>query len=214
MKSQDFVDTDVISQERATGAAKSASGAQGRAEIDVRVEQARQQMLELRRQQDDLERQRQELEELRRREEEFEKGKAEMLEELARTVTHIEQEEFEINKRSTALGSFRESYQDLIRQLQGIHENEWSGDELKTQLNKAAAVVETAKAELNKGRAQLEFLGDGPVKFESDLFAPPGGTSAPSSFDFKMEFMRGLARSLPLIVALLIALVLLLGKGK
>ncbi len=222
MKSQEFVDTDLISEKRSdvgTGDAKAPGiTSQSRAEIDARVEQARQQMLELRRQQEELERERQELEELRHREEDFEKGKAEMLEELSRTVARIEQEEFEINKRSTALTNFRELYQDYVRQLQDIHESEWSGDELKGQLAKAASVVESAKAELNRGRAQLSFLGEGPVRLENDpMYAESAAVSSgevAAAFDFKLEFKKGLARFLPLMLFGILALIIILSRGK
>ena len=206
MKTTEFIDTDlenITTSSTASSTAKSYQSpvqSQGRAEIDARVEQARQQMLELRRQQEELERQRQELEDLRRREEDFEKGKAEMLEELSRAVVTIEQEEFELNKRSTTLTNCREVFQDYVRQLQDIHETEWVGDEIKGHLSKAVSIVEAARAELNKGRAQLSFLGEGPVKLQNDLLAPSApATSQPAAFDFTQEMMRGFARQLPLI---------------
>lgn len=217
MKTQEFIDTDLIPNAQTSSASAKhlvGSPSQSRAEIDARVEQARQQMLELRRQQEELEHERQELEDLRRREEEFESGKAEMLEELSKTITLIEQEEFEINKRSGTLSSCREAYQDYVRQLQDIRENDWSGDELKSQLAKAIAVVEAARSELNKGRAQLSFLGEGPLKLAHDpvYSAPPPAqpSHVSESFDFKLEFQRGLARNLALILSLSLILIIFL----
>jgi chromosome segregation ATPase len=214
MKTQDFVDTDLVNNGRSSDIAAS-NGAprglvsQGKAELDHRVEQARQQMLELRRQQEDLERERQELEDLRRREEEFEEGKARILEELSRTVTTIEHEEFELNKRGTTLGNFREVYQDYIRQLQEIRENEWTGDELKGQLAKAFAVLDAGRAELNKGRAQLECLGQGPVHLPTEEKEEERVVVAQSNdFNFALEVKRGLARSLPFIIFAALALIL------
>lgn len=220
MKTQEFVDTDLVSPTRsADRPASNGSGSssnnknnlpnggslpsQGRAEIDARVEQARQQMLELRRQQEELERIRQELEDLRRREEEFDRGKGEMLEELSRTIGSIEQEEFELNKRSTLLSNYREVYQDYIRQLDDIREGEWNKDELKAELSKAFSVVEAARAELNKGRAQLSSIGEGPIKLSQEpVFTPPvgGAQTDPADFDFMFEVKRGFARQLPLLI--------------
>ncbi len=219
MKTPEFIDTDLLpatpSSSSADTSVKSALNAsQGRAEIDARVEQARQQMLELRRQQDELERERQELEELRRKEEEFESGKAEMLDELSRTIGMIEQEEFELNKRSGMLLNCREVYQDYIRQLQEIRENEWSGNELKGHLVKAVAVVDSARSELNKGRAQLNLLGEGPVKLVHDpIYAPSLSEAAhkeTEAFNFKLEFQRGLARHLALIIIISIGIMALI----
>lgn len=222
MKTQEFIDSDTMTTPSPSGETPPSdvrgamhSHSQGRAEIDVRVEQARQQMLELRRQQEQLERERQELEELRRREEDFESGKAEMLEELSRMVAQIEHDEFELNKRSTMLSHFREIYQDYTRQLNDIRESDWTGDELKTQLSKAAAVVEAARAELNKGRAQLALEGSSPVRLSSDPTAFHSDDRAPrGDFDFRLEFQRGLARNLSLILLGLIVLIFLLSRGK
>ena len=82
MNSQEFVDPDLVSTGNPPGNTPPPSGrvstmtSPSRAELDSRVEQARQQMLQLRHQQEELERQRQDLEDLRRRVEEFEHGKA------------------------------------------------------------------------------------------------------------------------------------------
>ncbi len=224
MKTQEFVDTDLVSTTQSSDSHSNngnpkptGQSSQSRAEIDARVEQARQQMLELRRQQEELERERQELEELRRREADFEAGKAEMVDEISRAVTSIEQEEFELNKRSTQLVSFRELYQDYVRQLQDIRENEWSREELKSQLARAVTVVESARAELNKGRAQLDFLGGGVLQLPSDGNRTPGVVPmglASEPFDFKTEFQRGLARHLPLIILGIIAILIMLARGK
>lgn len=130
-------------------------------------------------------------------------------------VAQIEHDEFELNKRSTILSHFRETYQDYTRQLNDIRESDWTGDELKTQLSKAAAVVEAARAELNKGRAQLALEGDGPVRLPSDpTVSGAGGGVSGGDFDFRLEFQRGLARNLSLIVAGLIFLLFLLSRGK
>jgi hypothetical protein len=166
-------------------------------------------MLELRRQQEQLEKERQELEELRKRQEDFENGKAEMLEELTKMVTSIEQEEFELTKRTSLLGSFRELYRDYVRQLNDIRESEWSGNDIKAQLAKASTVVDAARDEVNKGRAQLSLEKEGPMKLSTD-FAAGTPIFARQPFDFQLEFQRGLARSLPVILAGLILAVLFL----
>jgi chromosome segregation ATPase len=230
MKSSEFIDTDLDTLDSNNGKSGSGNGAKntaansmtpnGRAEIDARVEQARQQMLDLRRQQEELEKERQELEDLRRREEEFERGKIEMLDELSRTIGVIEQEEFEHHKSSTSLANFREIYQDYVRQLNDIRETEWTSLDLKTQLNKAFAVVEASRAELNKGRAQLTCLGDGPMKLSMDNDNAPSRTMSSSlsaqeaSFDFALEVKKGIARNLGLIILAVVALLYLLLHNK
>lgn len=227
MKAQDFIDTDIISQSPSSEDAPLNQAnpekagvyvSQSQAEIDSRVKEARQQILELRRQQEELEKVRQELEDLRNRQEDFEMGKTEMLEELSRAITAIEQEEFELNQKSSLLTNFRELFQDYVRQLQAIRDSEWERDELKSQLAKAVSVVEAARAELNKGRAQLNFLGSDVIRSRGEAIAMPssllGGGNGVLPFSFRLEFQRGLARSMPLIIFGLLALIFILMRGK
>ncbi|MCC7518471.1 MAG: hypothetical protein IT578_04720 [Verrucomicrobiae bacterium] len=213
------MDPDVVVSDASTGEARatpsSGSSSPSRAEIDARVEQARQQMIELRRQQDELEREQKDLEDLRQREEEFEHGKAEMLNELGRAVAAIEKEEFDLNKQSSSLSDFRQIFQENIGKLQDIRENEWRGNEVKAHLAKAVAAVESARAELNRGRAQLPFLGEGPVHLETDAQlrgAPAAGVASAAGFDFSLELQRGLARSLPILILGVIALIFWLSR--
>lgn len=211
IKSSEFIDSDLptnadLSQEALLSTGRtSANGIinnNGKAELDARVELARQQMLELKRQQDQLERERLELEELRRREESFEQGKTEVINELSRMINLIEQEEFEVHKRASVLTHCRENFQDHHRLLCDIHETEWTSEELKSELNKACLVLDAARAELNKGRAQLSSLGDQAVDFSQNPSHSNGfNPSADSSnFDFALEVKRGFARNLPLIL--------------
>lgn len=223
MKTQEFIDTDLISSTQPSdeisldGRKTSLYTSPSRAELDSGVEETRQQIFELRRQQEELEKLRQELEDLRQRQEEFENGKAEMLEELSRVITRIEQEEFELNQRSTLLSNFRKSHQEYIQQLQEIHESEWSREELKSQLGKAVSVVNAARAELNKGHAQLNFAGENPMKVShafSGSLTTGSSDRERGNLSFALEFQRGLARSLPLLIVLGLIALILLTRGR
>ena len=57
---------------------------QHREEVDSKLDQAREHLIALRRQQEELERQKSELEELRRKQEEYSRGRAEIADNLAR----------------------------------------------------------------------------------------------------------------------------------
>jgi predicted nuclease with TOPRIM domain len=207
IKAHEFIDTDLVPDEPSSSPRRSSNQA-GRpvqqvptkAELQARVEQTRQQMQDLQRQQELLDKERRELEELRAREEEFEEGKREMLAELIRCIGMIEQEEFDLNKRTSLLSHFRESFQACLHQLNSIRETEWTSGELKTELSKAAMVLDGVRAELNKGRAQLT-LGEG-----QDLPISSSGADGNRDLQFGLEFRRGLARSLPLILFGLIVL--------
>src|ERR1700687_3493926 len=64
-------------------------------ELEWKLEQAREQLLTLRRQQDDLERQKSDIEELRRQQAENRRGKSEMIDHLSRGLVTLEREQIQ-----------------------------------------------------------------------------------------------------------------------
>src|ERR1035438_3491198 len=63
---------------------------QHREEVDSKLDQAREHLLTLRRQQEELERQKSELEELRRKQEEYSRGRAEITDNMARGLPTVD----------------------------------------------------------------------------------------------------------------------------
>ena len=92
----DFVDDDF--QARKTQSATSASAMPSRAltreEVDTRVTDTQQKLIELKRAQEELERERSALEETRRRQMEFQTGRQEAVQNLTRGIGLLEEAEF------------------------------------------------------------------------------------------------------------------------
>ena len=182
-------------------------------DVAQQVDTARQQLLELQRKKEELEREKNELEELRRKQDEYELGRKEMLERLTRSLILLEHDQVETQRRNeniqTALASFRSAKE----QLESIHEDQWNNSNLKGELTRALAIVDTARNELNHHRARLDCL-DEKRNPDAAVMAEPLAEFVPKTNPLQAltvtELIKvGFALSLPLLVLGLILLVVL-----
>jgi len=163
-------------------------------ELDRELQQRREQLLLLRRQQEELERQKGDLEDLRRKHDEYARGKTEMIEQLTRALVLIERDQVEAQRRVELCGATRQSFRDILDQLQTIHDDQWTSANVRVELSKALGAIENARAEFQRACARLECLSPkelAPVVTESDKAAA----------EFRRYVKLGLAASLPVIIA-------------
>ena len=78
--------------------------------LDSQVQKAQEQLVALRRQAEQIEKQKRELEDLSQRQEELERGRSEMIEKLGRSLTVIERESVEAERRVDHLRNTHESF--------------------------------------------------------------------------------------------------------
>lgn len=179
-------------------------------EVESRLDQARGQLLELRRQQEELERQKGELEELRRRQDEFSRGRAEMIENLTRGLVTIDREQIQAQRLAELCDKTQLAFRDYLEQIQSINDEEWTSDTVRTELSKALGVIENSRLEYNRARTKLDCLNPGAGQPEA-----AAETQAKSDMIEGTELLRymciGAAASAPLILAgtvwLIVALV-------
>ncbi|MCX7887673.1 MAG: hypothetical protein N3B01_10545 [Verrucomicrobiae bacterium] len=171
-------------------------------ELERELQQKREQLLLLRRQQQELERQKADLEDLRRKHQQYSSGRQEMIEELTRALVLLEREQINAQRQIELCIATRESFSAALEQLRNIRDDEWTSENLRTELSRALAVIENARAELHRARARLECLN------------PKLATAAVKPAGVAAEFVRylwlGFAASLPLIVAGTVWLVIFL----
>ncbi len=162
-------------------------------ELEHELQQKREQLLLLRRQQEELEKQKTDLEDLRRKHEEYARGRQEMIEQLTRALVLLDREQIEAQRRVELCISTRQAFRDALEQLQGIRDEEWTSMNVRTELSRALGIVENTRAELQRAGARLECLD------------PKQLSSEKKNDDATTEFVRymklGLAASLPLIIA-------------
>jgi predicted RNase H-like nuclease (RuvC/YqgF family) len=127
-------------------------------EINLNIQRAEEQLLDLKRQQEEIERQKKELDELSRKQREFDQGRREIVEKLTRGLVLLEREEFEVKRELEQIKIVRDSFSEHLEQTENLNPADWTNEELPTELTKALARVDQAKAIYSQSRARLLAL--------------------------------------------------------
>jgi chromosome segregation ATPase len=151
-------------------------------EINLNIQRAEEQLLDLKRQQEEIERQKKELDELSRKQREFDQGRREIVEKLTRGLVLLEREEFEVKRELEQIKIVRDSFAEHLGQTENINPADWSAEELPSELTKALARVDQAKAIYSQSRARLLALrqaeeGQNDDSIPADLVPESGGAS-------------------------------------
>src|SRR6185312_519949 len=121
----DFVDDDFQAR-KTQSATGSAAGQPGRAptreEVDTRVVDAQQKLMELKRAQEELERERAALEETRRRQLEFQTGRQEMIHNLTRGLGLLEEAEFTARRDAEQMAKTIADFRDVLGKIEAVRE--------------------------------------------------------------------------------------------
>src|SRR6478672_4195235 len=124
----DFVDDDFQARktQALTGSAPGQSGrAPTREEVDSRVADTQQKLMELKRAQEELERERSALEETRRRQLEFQTGRQEMIHNLTRGLGLLEEAEFTARRDAEQMAKTIGEFRDVLTKIEAVREETW-----------------------------------------------------------------------------------------
>ncbi len=127
-------------------------------EINLKVQHVQEQLLDLKRQQEEIERQKRELDELSRKQREFDEGRRDIVEKLTRGLVLLEREEFEVKRELEQIKIVRDSFAEHLGQTENLNPAEWAAEEMPSELTKALARVDQAKAIYSQSRARLLAL--------------------------------------------------------
>jgi chromosome segregation ATPase len=127
-------------------------------EINLKVQHVQEQLLDLRRQQEEVERQKRDLEELSRKQREFDEGRREIVEKLTRGLVLLERQEFEVKRELEQIRIVRDSFAEHLGQTENLNPADWATEDLPSELTKALARVDQAKAIYSQSRARLLAL--------------------------------------------------------
>ena len=177
-------------------------------EVDTKLDAAREQLLTLRRQQEELERQKADLEELRRKQDEYSRGRAEMIENLTRSLATLEREQIQAQRIAELCESTTDAFRDYLEQLQAINDAEWSPETVRTELSRALGVIENSRLEYNRARIKLDCLN--PKAGQPEMPATPAEPAGTDWKEISRYFIIGAAASAPLILAGTLWVILLL----
>src|SRR5476651_4511 len=184
---------DVFSEEQELLPASSSTDPTSTAnEINLKVQRVEEQLLDLKRQQEEIERQKKELDELSRKQREFDEGRREIVEKLTRGLVLLEREEFEVKRELEQIKIVRDSFAEHLGQTENLNPAEWTSEELPTELTKALARVDQAKAIYSQSKARLLALrqaeeSQGGDDIPSDLMPESGAPYAEKSIGAMMK---------------------------
>src|SRR5580693_1989064 len=199
--STEFVDTDFTAH-------KSPFAAPTRDDVDRKVVEAQQKLVELKRAQEELERERAGLEELRRRQGEFHTGRQEVIQNLTRGLGLLEEAEFTARRDAEQMVKTLADFRAALAKVQAIHDETWTKETFQMELTRALTTIENARMEWNSARLKISALAGETKKAAAPL--ERGITNSPSLSLADLSFFQlckiGLAMTWPLLLALLVAL--------
>ena len=177
-----------------------------REELDANLEQAREQILSLQRKKEELEKAKGELEEMRRRHDEFARGRVEIVEAFNRGLIVLEHEQMETQRMLDLIARTRETFKGQLAHVEILTDSHWTSENLKSELSKALATIETARMEFNRACLRIDALQ---TKSPDDLPQSPleklsGPASPLERIGFSQAMKLGFAFSLPLLAVVLL----------
>lgn len=204
----EFVDGDIPLRRQQPAAPMSAAAgirAPSREEVDAKVAEAQQKLMELRRAQEELERERAALEETRRRQMEFQTGRQEMIQNLTRGLALLEESELAHRGEAEQTAKTLAGLKDALSKVQSIREDTWNKDNFQVELTRALTALENGRMEWNAARIKYPVLSGSMEKGS-------GGPSLESSgnlldrYSFNDLCRLGFALTWPLALVALLAL--------
>jgi hypothetical protein len=187
-----------------------ASRAPTRDEVDSKVGDLQSKLSELKRAQTELERERATLEETRRRQTEFTTGREEVIHNLTRGLTLLEEAEFAARRDAEQMARTIAEMHEALNKVQSINDQAWTKDNFQIELTRANTLIESARMEWNAARLKWTVLS--PENLEKAAEKESARSQTPLADRSFMELCRiGFAMTWPLVVGVfaLIAVLLL-----
>ncbi|MDD2676898.1 MAG: hypothetical protein PHP75_05455 [Methylacidiphilaceae bacterium] len=173
-------------------------------DLNIKVQQAQEVLLDLERRREEIERQKRQLEELRKKQRDFEVGHRAVTEELTRSVALLERQEEDGQRELEEIRTVRQTLAGQLASLEALEPSAWEPANLADELTRALALVDQSRAALRQSQGRLERLGWEPAEREGSPTRAEGALEETGDgFGFWHKVASGLAYSLPLILSLL-----------
>jgi hypothetical protein len=212
----EFVDTDFLAHKTPLARPAAASApvpaaadpgrAPNREEVDRKVVEAQQKLAELKRTQDELERERAALEELRRRQNEFQTGRQEIIQNLTRGLGLLEEAEFTARRDAEQMAKTIADFRTALARVQSVRDEAWTRENFPVELTRGLTAIENARMEWNSARLKLPALSGKALNRTADPAVPPPAAVNLANLPLPQLCKIGLAFTLPLVAAVLVAL--------
>ncbi len=207
--STEFIDTDFTAPPSPFAApAPGPLRAPTREDVDRKVVEAQQKLVELKRAQEELERERAGLEELRRRQGEFQTGRQEMLQQLTRGLGLLEEAEFAARREAETMSKTVSDFREALAKIQAIQDETWTKENFQLELTRALTTIENARMEWNSARLKLPVLAGehSPAAVAEKPSAALTASPSLADLNFGQLCKIGLAMTWPLLLVALGAL--------
>ncbi len=126
--------------------------------IADRVQSTQNRLSQLRAEAESLEREKVQFEELSRKQLEFMQGRTDMVEKLNRSVTMLERESYEAQKKAEQMTVLKDMFQHHLVNVQSLTPEKWNPADLPHDLNRALSMIEDAREEYEKGMSRVQML--------------------------------------------------------
>ncbi|MDD4933045.1 MAG: hypothetical protein PHO89_06225 [Methylacidiphilaceae bacterium] len=173
-------------------------------DLNIKVQQAQEVLLDLERRREEIERQKRQLEELRKKQRDFEVGHRAVTEELTRSVALLERQEEDGQRELEDIRSVRKTLAGQLASLEALEPATWEPANLADELTKALSLVDQSRAALRQAQGRLDRLGWEAAEQEGNAPRAEGALEeTDEGFGFWRKVASGFAYSLPLILSLL-----------
>lgn len=191
--------------------------ARHREEINTQKASAKLHIERLKQKQSEMEREEQMLADLLEKQDQYERGKQEMQARLAESLVSLQKLGDHAARQVEVYFTTRDRLAADLDELQKINDSDWAEESFRDELNKAVVQIDSIRSDFVKAQATIEAVG-GPVKLfdesarkaslmEDDEFAP-----AAKGFGHWLKV--GFAMSLPLIATIVVAVLVMVVKGR
>ena len=203
----DFIDDDLSRKAAEAGDAESSASRLSRQkeQLTNQVADTAEEIERLRMRQDELEHEKTSLEELNRKQDEYERSKKNIIENLSRNLVLMEKDEILANRMVELLSASRARFKEILAEIRDIREELWGDSGFEEELDKALALIESARMEYSKAIAKVDAeswqKGDGQAQLAT-LDEAGRHTLVNKGFFFWLKV--GVAVSFPLIAVLLL----------
>ncbi len=189
--------------------------AQRRGQTHAQVAQAAEELERLHGKREELERERQRLEKLEKRQVKYEKEQGSLHEGLTYRMELLQKMDLEASRRAELFAAVRRRYEEMLREVEQLHENQWTEERYDEELNRSLALLEDIQREYHRAWSRVEAVTNkaaveehAALPLDSAVTAVPGPRDFAARRDFIEWVVVGAAFSLPLI--LVVALLFLL----
>ena len=127
-------------------------------DFSIRLKRARDQLVLLREQEEQIEREKRELEGLKTQTEELDGDKREISAKIADAIAMLEREEEETRKKQQEVVGIRKEFETLIREIKVAEKRGQKVEDVRQQMAVEREVVEKARESFDRARKKLEGL--------------------------------------------------------